>query len=261
MPATGHEKYVWRAETPVLRLSLVIAVSTIAKSPLLEGVDLETVRTIASALTRETWPKGRQIMAPAETTAGFRLVLDGRVKVVRSNSRDGHELTLWLLGPGDGFDIVSLLDGKPHAVTAWALDDVRTLSGSVSLWRAWLGRYRALDLAAHRYVAERLRDLTNLAGDLALHDTSTRVAHLLLRHFDAKAHNLLHDLPQRELASMIGSVRIVVSRALAQLCRHGVVELRDGTIRVVDLKRLLANAEAELASRRVASRASKADKR
>lgn len=200
-------------------------------------------------------------MAPAETTAKFRLVLDGRVKVVRSNSRDGRELTLWLLGPGDGFDIVSLLDGKAHAVTAWALDDVRTLSGPMSLWRDWLDRYRALDLAAHRYVAERLRDLSELAGDLALHDTSTRVAHLLLRHFDAKGHNLLRDLPQRELASMIGSVRIVVSRALAQLRRQGVVELRDGTIRVVDLKRLLAHAEVELASRRATSRAPKADRR
>src|SRR6185312_12003649 len=127
MPAMRHEKYVWRAEKSTVRLLLVIAVSTIAKSPLLEGVDPDTVRIIASALTQETWPKGRQIMAPAETTASFRLVLDGRVKVVRSNSGDGHELTLWLLGPGDGFDIVSLLDGKPHAVTAWALDDVRTL--------------------------------------------------------------------------------------------------------------------------------------
>lgn len=239
----------------------MIAVSTIAKSPLLEGVDPEAIRAIAGALTKETWPKGRQIMASAETAATFRLVLDGRVKVVRSSSWDGREITLWLLGPGDGFDIVSLLDGKPHAVTAWALDDVRTLSGPISLWREWLGRYRALDLAAHRYVAERLRDLSELAGDLALHDTSTRVAHLLLRHFDAKGHNLLHDLPQRELASMIGSVRIVVSRALAQLRRQGVVELRDGTIRVVDLKRLLANAEAELAGRRATSRAPKADRR
>lgn len=249
------------SESRILDYFIVIAVSTIAKSPLLEGVDPETVATIASALTQETWPKGRQIMAPAETTESFRLVLDGRVKIVRSNSRDGHELTLWLLGPGDGFDIVSLLDGKLHSVTAWALDDVRALSGPVSLWRDWLARHRALDIAAHRYVADRLRDLSELAGHLALHDTSTRVAHLLLRHFDAKGHNLLHDLPQRELASMIGSVRIVVSRALAQFRRHGVVELRDGTIRVVDLKRLLANAEAELAGRRVASRPSKPERR
>lgn len=236
-------------------------ISNIAKSPLLEGVDPETIRGIAGALTEETWPRGRQITAPAETICSFRLVLEGRVKVVRSNSRDGHELIIWLLGPGDGFDIVSLLDGKPHFVTAWALDDVRTLSAPMPLWRDWLGRHRELDLAAHRYVAERLRDLSELAGDLALHDTSTRVAHLLLRHFDAKGRNLLHDLPQRELASMIGSVRIVVSRALAQLRRQGMVELRDGAIREVNLKRLLTRAEAELAGRHLASRAPKTDRR
>lgn len=225
----------------------------IARSPLFEGVDPHTVSTIASALTEEAWSKGGQIMGPAESNQRFRLVVEGRVKISRSDSRDGRDLTLWLLGPGDGFDIVSLLDGEPHTVTAWALDDVRTLSGPMSLWREWLERDHALRLAAHRYVAERLRELGELAADIALHDTSTRVANLLLRHFDARGSNLLRDLPQRELASMIGSVRIVVSRALAQMRRQGVVELHGGAIRAVDLKRLLANADAELARRRVAN--------
>lgn len=198
------------------------------------------------SLAGESHSKGKQIMGTADSADTFRLVIEGRVKIVRSNSHEGRELTLWLLGPGDGFDVVSLLDGEPHAVTAWAVDDARTLVAPMALWRDWLEESRPLRIAAHRYAARRLRELSDLAGDLALHDTSARLAHLLLRHFDAKEGNLLRDLPQRELASLIGSVRIVVSRLLAQMRRQGIVELRGGAVHSVDLQRLLAKAESEI---------------
>ena len=205
------------------------------------------MHSIVQSLTEEWHARGKQIMGPADSVATFRLVLQGRVKVVRSNSHDGRELTLWLLGPGDGFDIVSLLDGAPHAVTAWAVDEVRTLVAPMALWREWFEQSPALRLAAHRYVARKLREITDLAGELALYDTSARFAHLLLRHFDVGEGNLLRDLPQRELASLIGSVRIVVSRLLSQMRRQGIVQLHGGAVHSVDLKRLLAKADSEIA--------------
>lgn len=228
-----------------------------ATSPLLSGVDQTTVRSIARSLVEEDWPRGGQIMGPSGSAESFRLVTAGRVRIVRSNSHDGRELTLWLLGPGDGFDIVSLLDGRPHTVTAWAVDDVRTLVAPMALWREWLEQSRTLRLAAHRYVAGKLREISELAGDLALHDTPTRLANLLLRHFESGEGNLLRDLPQRELASMIGSVRIVLSRVLARMRREGVIELHGGAIRTVNLNRLLQKAESELARTSASTRGAK----
>jgi len=188
-------------------------------------------------------------MGPADVTERFRIVTTGRVKITRSNSRDGHELIVWLLGPGDGFDIVSLLDGEPHAVSAWALDDVTILSAPMPVVRQWLERFAPLRLAMHRYAARKLRELTELASDLALHDTSARLARLLLRHIDTRRRSdkpcidPLLDLPQDELASMIGSVRVVVSRILADLKREGIVSVQDGTLRIESLKRLLRRAD------------------
>lgn len=232
------------------------------ESPLVAGVDARTLAALARSLVAESWAKGRQILGPSDSVERFRIIVEGRVKVTRSNASDGRDLTIWLLGPGDGFDIVSLLDGRPHAASAWALDGVRTLSAPMALWRGWLDRDRALCVAAHRYVADKLRELTELAADLALHDTSTRLAKLLLRHFDGKGGlGLLNDLPQRELASMIGSVRIVVSRALAQMRREGIVELDGSVVRAADLKRLLLKAEAHLKQSRVQMHASKVRKR
>ena len=231
--------------------------NAIVNGPLFEGVDRQTVSSITDSLAEESWSKGQLIMGAADSIESFRIVIEGRVKIVRSNSQDGHELTLWLLGPGDGFDIVSLLDGKPHAVTAWAVDNVVTKVAPMSSWHEWLEQSRPLRLAAHRYIADKLREIDELAGDLGLHDTSARLAHLLLRHFGSTQGNLLRGLPQREIASMIGSVRIVVSRLLAEMRRQGVVDLHGGAVRAVDLKRLLASAESELAHGKVPAREAK----
>jgi CRP-like cAMP-binding protein len=242
-------------------------VEILAGSPLFQGVSLTVLRKMAADLVPESWPKHCQVSTPSGQPGRFRIIVSGRVKVTRSNGHSGRELTLWLLGPGDGFDIVSLLDGAPHAASIWTLDDVQTLSASADVVQVWLEHYPAFRLALHRYVAQQLRNLIDLASDLALHETMTRLAHLLLRHFDAASSEggprlrLLHDLPQEELASLIGSVRVVVSRLLGELKRETVIELRAGAVRIADLKRLLQLAEAHLARAVTRSLRGKASRR
>ncbi len=233
--------------TPVLQNA-----DLLAASPLFAGLNRSTLKEMAAALTLESWPKDCELQAPGSVAERFRILVRGRVKITRSNGQSGRELTLWLLGPGDGFDTVSLLDGQPHAVSARTLDEAQTLSGPITLFQGWIEQFPAFRVGVHRYVARQLCDLTDLAGDLALHDTMTRLAGLLLRHFDTAEKtdtarpNLIRDLPQEELATLIGSVRVVISRLLAQLKREAIVELHNGALRVTDLKRLLRRAEAHL---------------
>jgi CRP/FNR family transcriptional regulator, cyclic AMP receptor protein len=228
-------------------------IAALASSPLFQGVSSAVLKKMAVSFVSESWPKRCQVSTPSGQPDRFRIIVSGRVKITRSNGHDGRELTLWLLGPGDGFDIVSLLDGAPHAASAWTLDEVQTLYAPADVARMWLECYPAFRLAIHRYIAQQLRKLTDLASDLALHDTMTRLANLLLRHYDTRspqggsALKLLHDLPQEELAALIGSVRVVVSRLLSQLRRQSVAELSNGVLHITDLKRLLQLAEAHLA--------------
>ena len=219
-------------------------------SPLFSGLERTTLERMARALTPERWPKHTEILPAAYTARRFVIIGAGRVKVVVGNARNGRELTLWLLGPGDGLDVVGLLDGQPHAVSAWTLDEVQALSGPVPLLREWLEKYAAFRLAMYRFVARQLRSLAELAGDLALHDTTTRLARLLLRHVSGHARsrgsNRLYELPHEELAGMIGSVRVVVNRVLARLRRESVIDLHAGRVSVIDLNRLLRRAEEHL---------------
>jgi len=227
------------------------ALETLSKSPLFAGVGGQFLREIAGETVVENWPKHRLIAGPAETARRFRIIVQGHVKIVRRNS-DGRELTLWLLGPGDGFDIASLLDGQSHAVEAWTVDETTTLSARLASLRRGLERHPPFALAAHRYVAGKLRELTELATDLALHDTSTRLAHVLLRGIGPRASSQhppldpLRDLSRDDLASLVGTVRVVVSRALADMRREGMLTLHRGELRVASVKRLLLHAERRL---------------
>ncbi len=234
---------------PRPKLSAMAPLDILHKSPLFSGLDRNTLKAMAGAFTLGHWRGNSELMAPEDTAEQFMVLVQGRAKVSCSNGQDGRELTLWLLGPGDGVDVLSLLDGKAHAVSVRTLEEVEALSVPLALVRQWIERYPAFRLAAHHYIARQLREVAELAGDLALHNTMSRLAELLLRHFDSSRSsqpNLIHDLPHEELAHLIGSVRVVVNRLISGLKREGIVELRDGALRVMNLKRLLGKVEAQM---------------
>lgn len=225
-------------------------IESLRQGPLLTDLPPELLREILSQLEYRHWPRRRIVMTPRETVEAFCLLVHGRVKITRQNPVTGRELTLFLLGPGDGFNVISLLDGRPHEVTAETLDDVEALCGPVTLWQSWLERHPALLRAVRRYVDRQMRQLSELASDLALHDTMTRLAHLILRNFEDSRQDprrdLLRGLSHAELAHLIGTVRVVVNRLLRELREEGVVDCEGGELHVRNLQKLLQLAEGHL---------------
>lgn len=87
-----------------------------------------------------------------------------------------------------------------------------------------------------------MRALEELATDLSLHDTLTRLARLILRHTNpehSQELQLIHDLSDAELAKMIGTVRTVVNRHLQHFKKEGIVETHRNHLGVKDLHGLL----------------------
>lgn len=225
------------------------ALRALAQSPLFDALDTAVRCRMIDALALERWPRRTIVMRPERAAERFHVILSGRVRVARQHSRNGREVTLFLLGPGDGFNVVNLLDRRPQEVIAETLDPVEAVSAPMELWSEWSDTYPDFRQAMRRYVDRRMRQLVDLVGDLALHDTRTRLVHLLSRHLGnpgegpAQPFDLIRDLPHEELAHMIGSVRVVVNRLLAELRRQGIIDTRNGELRVVDLDALLREAE------------------
>jgi CRP-like cAMP-binding protein len=158
-----------------------------------------------------------------------------------------------LIGPGDGFDLIGLLDGEWHEAVATALDDMEILVTTVQQARAWLNQHPDFNRAFLPYLGKQMHGLADQVADLSLYDTEVRLARLILRHLApgnlSNDIRLINDLSQETLASMIGSVRVVVTRHLQKWKQKRIISGRRGRWSVLDLQALLEKAEHQLQDR------------
>ena len=215
------------------------------RSPLFKSLPDTVLLEMLRRFRRETWKRGRCPTNPG-TEQRFYVILSGRLKMGRVNPETGRMITLFMLGPGDAFDVISLLDGNPHDAILEARDDLELLSIPVDEARRWIEHYPEFNRSFLPYLGRQMRLLADLAGDLALHDTETRLARLILRHVDSSdpAHplHLIHDLTHEALGEMIGTVRVVVNRQLRHWQREGVIVSHRGRMEIQELEALLKKA-------------------
>ncbi|RTZ58714.1 MAG: hypothetical protein DSZ32_06535 [Gammaproteobacteria bacterium] len=230
--------------------------SRLARSPIFRGLSDDVLADMLECFRPVTWNKG-VATDPASLVDRFHLIINGRVKMEYVDATSGNWVTLFVLGPGDGFDIVSLLDGKPHEASPVALEDVQLLSAPTEKVREWISRHPDFNRNFLPYLGERMRKMEDLVADLGLKDTITRLAHLILRHTvekpsaDEDAHpvKLIHDLTNESLAHMIGSTRQAVNRHLQELRKKGILDSHPGHLVVRELEALKKQADAYLSHR------------
>ena len=203
----------------------------LSHSPLFAGLSEALLDDMLLMFRRDTWRRGVQL-DPAIFQERFYLLIEGRLEVTRINPQTGRSITLFILGPGDGIDIVTLLNTQPHEVEPVALDDVALISVPIQAARDWVDRHPEFNRSFLPYLGEQMRKMEDLATDLALHDTMTRLARLILRYVipqHPQSSNgrhqlkLIHDLHDDALARMVGSVRQVVNRHLQHWRKQGIL--------------------------------------
>ncbi len=215
-------------------------------SPLFAGLSEALLDDMLGMFRRDNWRRGVQL-DPSIFQQRLYLLIDGRVEVTRINPQTGRSITLFLLGPGDGIDMITLLNERPHDITPVAIEDVSLISVPLADARAWLEKHPEFNRNFLPYLGEQMRKLEDLATDLALHDTMTRLARLILRHIrpgpavdgeGGRRLRLINDLHDESLARMVGSVRQVVNRHLQYWRRHGILHKHHFQTVVSDLDAL-----------------------
>ncbi|MRI57983.1 MAG: cyclic nucleotide-binding protein [Epsilonproteobacteria bacterium] len=185
--------------------------------------------------------KNMPAMSSDDTLKYFYFIIEGRIKVYQFNFETSKEQTIKILSRGDMFDVIVLLDHKPHDVLTHTYEDTKALQVPIERVEDWINTNNDFRALFFRYVAAEMRSLEELATDLSLLDTSTRFIKLLLNHFDPKTAKLklIHDLPHEEIASLIGTVRHVVNRHIQELKRDGSVEVERRRIKLNDISKLI----------------------
>jgi len=217
------------------------------QSPFFAGLSGDVQAEILRMFSYETALRRDTNLRWLDADQLFFAVVSGRAKVSVYHPETGREYILELLGPGDGFDLISLLDGEPRDVVVTTLDDMEVLTARQSQIRQWLLQYPEINRTFLPYLAAQMRRLADQTEDLALYDTEARLARLILRHITGNepVHGLrlINDLSQETLAAMIGSVRVVVGRQMQEWKHDGVLSTGRGKWAIDDLNALIAKAK------------------
>jgi CRP-like cAMP-binding protein len=170
------------------------------------------------------------------------LICSGMAKV-RTFSAEGEEVVMCVLGDGELFGEMAVLDGGSRSADVVALTPVTLVRLSGACFSALLQTNAGFALALARLEAGRLRDLNQRFVSQAS-DATTRVLGTLA--YLARRASAQQDptgpippLAQRELAVIAGLARETASRTLSKLRSRGTVVEVDGCLRIADLQPLV----------------------
>ena len=192
--------------------------------------DLEAVTKLA--VTRN-FPKNTMILCEGDQSDSLYVVLSGKVKVYLSDD-EGKEVTLNVQGEGEYFGELALLDSAPRSASVVTLEKTRLAVISKPAFEECMGKNPGISLKVSQGLARRLRELSENVRSLALMDVYGRVAHTLLDmsvEQDGKK-VIPQKLTQREIASMVGASREMVSRILRDLSVGGYITIKNKIITI-----------------------------
>ncbi|HUJ85397.1 MAG TPA: cyclic nucleotide-binding domain-containing protein [Burkholderiales bacterium] len=189
------------------------------------------MRTLATVVTRKSVTRGATVMVAGDQTDSLYIILSGRLKVMMSDA-EGKEVILSILGPGEFFGEMGLIDDSPRSASVVGIEPCELLAITKRDFNKCLADNFEMAMAVMRGLVRRLREADRKIGSLALLDVYGRVARLLLDMADTVDGQKMvtKRLPKQDIAKMIGASREMVSRVMKDLQLGGYIEMRGSTI-------------------------------
>ncbi len=206
--------------------------STLLKSvPLFAGLPNEQLRTLVSVVTHRSVPRASTIMAAGDPIDCLYIVITGRLKVMMGEA-DGKEVILSIIGPGEFFGEMGLIDDRPRSASVVTIEPCELLSVTKRDFKKCLAENVEMSMTVMRGLVRRLREADRKIGSLALLDVYGRVARLLLDMSEEVNGQkvVTRRLPKQDIAKMVGASREMVSRVMKDLQMSGYIEERGSTI-------------------------------
>jgi CRP/FNR family cyclic AMP-dependent transcriptional regulator len=188
----------------------------LATVPLFRELDRQALRRFAELTREQRFAKGARIVREGDPGDALFIVRSGEVKV-ELIAQDGREVILGVLGVGDHFGELSLIDGQPRSAHVVATVPSVLLVLRRGDFRKQVEEQPQVAWALLGELSRRLRQADGTIGSLVLRDVPGRVAKVLLDHAaPGEPATLVKALTHQTIADMIGASRETVSRAMAE---------------------------------------------
>lgn len=206
-------------------------VAVLARHEFFRGLPPPILQRLASHIRQAHYSPGRHIFSKGDPGHGLLAVLTGVVKI-SVVSQDGKEIVLNLIGPGEIFGEIALLDGGPRTADAMALSECELLLLDRRDVLPILIEEPAVSIKFLEVVSSRLRRTSEQVEDLSFGDLSVRLAKALLRLAELQgtinAPRPRVAITQRELGQTVGLSRERTNWYLRQWERVGYIDLEKG---------------------------------
>lgn len=178
---------------------------------------------------------GAFIFREGEPCAGFFIVVDGLVRIYRTNG-EGRLHTLSLLRPITSFNEVAAVDGRCNPFNAVAVTQSTVWHISHAHLISMMASDRQLLQNYVQQLAHQNRDYLERLEDMTFRSIPARLAKLFL-HETTYAEHITEaptKLTQEEIAAILGTTREVVGRALRGLLNGGYLRKKGREIVIAD---------------------------
>jgi CRP/FNR family transcriptional regulator, cyclic AMP receptor protein len=206
----------------------------LATVPLLARIPVAELQRLAEMTREKQYPKGSVVLFEGDPGDSLFIVRGGRVKVVLVGE-DGREVILGILGVGEHFGELSLIDQQPRSAHVIAMEDASLLVLRSEDFKRRVEAAPEIAWAMLAELARRLRRADDKIGGLVLLDVPGRIARLLLDFAGEGSDDVIEKpLTHQTIADMIGASRETVSRAMREFQDAGLVTVARRQIRIAD---------------------------
>jgi len=194
----------------------------------------ELDQILAFARTRR-YGTGEILFQKGDPGDGLLAILGGRIRI-SALSEDGREVVFNLLGPGDLFGEIALLDGKERTANATAVEPSELLVIGRSDFMPFIQSRPDLCTRLLAVLCERVRWVSDLYEDAVFLNLPARLAKRLLRlaatngERTAAGTRITIKLSQQELGNYMGTTRESINKHLRAWQNDGIIAIERGHI-------------------------------
>jgi CRP-like cAMP-binding protein len=228
-----------RDRSPITRIRwdrvLGERVELLEQAPLFSVLDTADLRSLSEKFHPVRYGRGEMVFREGEPAERLFLIQSGRVKLTIA-SPEGQELLIAVLGRGQIFGELAVIDRGPRAMNARAMEEAQLFALDADVFWTVLENRPTLARRLLELMARRLRRADQTSQDLVFFDAPTRLARRLLdlaeEHGepvgDSDSIRISVRVTQEEIAQMIGTSRGSANRLLASFAGRGWIDWNDG---------------------------------
>lgn len=195
-------------------------------TPLFSSLGNEELCAFEQYFKEKKIDKNTVIFQEQEQADAFFLIIEGKVKVMLTD-REGREVIVAILGSGEYFGEMALLDTAGRSAQVMAMQPCRVLALAKDDFYRCLNGHPDIAMKIIQLLSQRLRRANDTINSLATLDVQARVARVLLEAAEYQNGQLIVEEPltQKDIANMVGASRERVNRTLKSLEEKGFLRI------------------------------------